>query len=184
MAGSWGRSSLEAVNLLTILGKQSTELRLWIECDAVYVRKHLPIKLHDAPSRKRINLTFTPARTSNPKYRATYELARNIGHTGVNKVNESLKICLIPSRPIIQRKYSPSHLHLAPRLRTNVAILLRHLMCLYGMERKNFIFACSYWMILRKREDSWSCSRKNSIALSGEFALEETTKPSHDGLRE
>jgi len=50
---------------MNILGQQSTELRLRIECDAVYVRTHLPIKLHDAPYRKRTNLIFTPVRTSN-----------------------------------------------------------------------------------------------------------------------
>lgn len=78
---------------INILGQQSTELSLRIECAAVYVRTHLPIKLHDAPSRKRTNLTFTPVRKSNLKYRSTYDLARNMWHIGVNKVNDTLKIC-------------------------------------------------------------------------------------------
>lgn len=113
-------------------------------------------------------------------------IVRNIWHIGVNKVNDTLKICWTPARPIILCTYSPPQLHLAPRLRMRGAILLRHLVCLYGVERECiiFTFTCCYCSILGKREDSRSWSRKNSIVLSGEFALEEAMKPSHDVLRE
>jgi len=84
---------IKSGEFINSLGQESIELRLRTECDAVCVHTHLPIKLHDAPSRKMTKLTFTPVRKSNLKYRSTYELAKNIWHIGVNKVNDTIKIC-------------------------------------------------------------------------------------------